>query len=90
MDVGGAEEAEDGGPAQRSDSEGSDYTPGRKKKKRGSTGKDKKRNSTSNSTSRRKEPEPEEDDDDDDDDSVRIMLRRHFLKSPGLNEVCVQ
>ncbi|KAL7826443.1 hypothetical protein AOLI_G00316520 [Acnodon oligacanthus] len=56
----------------RSDSEGSDYTPGRKKKKRASTSRDKKRNSTAaernsnSSASKRKEPEEEEDEDDDD------------------------
>lgn len=74
MDVGGVEEAEDGG--QRSDSEGSDYTPGRKKKKRASSGKEKKRSSAGaeRSSSKKKEPEPEEDDDDDDDDSsVRVV-----------------
>ncbi len=74
MDVGGVEEAEDGGPAQRSDSEGSDYTPGRKKKKRASSGKEKKRSSggAERSASKKKDPEPEEDEDEDDDDgSVR-------------------
>lgn len=73
--MGGVEEAEDGG--QRSDSEGSDYTPGRKKKKRASSGKEKKRSSTGaeRSSSKKKEPEPEEDDDDDDDDSsVRVVI----------------
>lgn len=71
MDVGGVEEAEDGGPGQRSDSEGSDYTPGRKKKKRASSGKEKKRSSAGadRSASKKKDPEPEEEDDDDDDDS---------------------
>lgn len=71
MDIGGVEEAEDGGPAQRSDSEGSDYTPGRKKKKRASSGKEKKRSSAGadRSAAKKKDPEPEEDEDDDDDDS---------------------
>ena len=71
MDMGGVEDVEDGVPAQRSDSEGSDYTPGRKKKKKGSSGKEKKRSSAGveRSSSKRKDPEPEEDDDDDDDDS---------------------
>lgn len=79
--MGTVEEAEDSVPVQRSDSEGSDYTPGRKKKKRGSSGKEKKRSSAGaeRSTSRKKEPEPEEDEDDDDDDgSVRDTL---MLKS---------
>lgn len=71
MDMGGVEDVEDTGSAQRSDSEGSDYTPGRKKKKKASGGKEKKRNSVPERSSKRKEPEPEEDEDDDDDDSVR-------------------
>lgn len=76
--MGGAEEAEDGVAAQRSDSEGSDYTPGRKKKKRGSSGKEKKRSGAGaeRSSSKKKEPEPEEDDDDDDDDGSVRKLRR--------------
>uniref|UniRef100_A0A3B4BXA4 DNA helicase n=1 Tax=Pygocentrus nattereri TaxID=42514 RepID=A0A3B4BXA4_PYGNA len=63
---------EEDGAGGRSDSEGSDYTPGRKKKKRASTSRDKKRNSTAaernsnSSASKRKEPEEEEDEDDDD------------------------
>ncbi|XP_015232382.1 PREDICTED: chromodomain-helicase-DNA-binding protein 4-like isoform X2 [Cyprinodon variegatus] len=69
MDMGGVEDVEDTGSAQRSESEGSDYTPGRKKKKKASGGKEKKRNSIPERSSRRKEPEPEEDEDDDDDDS---------------------
>lgn len=72
MDIGGVEEAEDGGHAQRSDSEGSDYTPGRKKKKRASSSKEKKRASAGaeRSASKKKDPEPEEDEDDDDDDGM--------------------
>ncbi|XP_016103271.1 chromodomain-helicase-DNA-binding protein 4-like [Sinocyclocheilus grahami] len=53
-----------------SESEGSDYTPGRKKKKRASTTKDKKRSSSgadrNSAASKRREPEEEEDEDDDD------------------------
>lgn len=67
------DDMEEDGNGGRSDSEGSDYTPGRKKKKRASTGKEKKRNSAperSSTASRRKEVLEEEDDDDDDDDSV--------------------
>lgn len=71
MDVSGMDEVEDGGLARRSDSEGSDYTPGRKKKKRASSGKEKKRSSGERSSSKKKDPEPEEEDDDDDDDMVR-------------------
>lgn len=65
------DEGEDGGPAQHSDSEGSDYTPGRKKKRRASSGKDKKKSDRSSGilASKRKEPEPEEEEEDDDDDS---------------------
>lgn len=72
MDVSGMEEADDGGLGQCSDSEGSDYTPGRKKKKRASSSKDKKKSSSNadRSNSKKKEPEPEEDDDDDDDDCM--------------------
>ncbi|XP_056892928.1 chromodomain-helicase-DNA-binding protein 4-like isoform X2 [Takifugu flavidus] len=68
MDVSGVEEADDGGPVQCSDSEGSDYTPGRKKKKRLCSSKDKKKGSADRITYKKKEPGPEEDDDDDDDD----------------------
>lgn len=66
------DEVEEDGPGGRSDSEGSDYTPGRKKKKRASMSRDKKRNSagvdrsSSLAVSKRKEPEEEEDEDDDD------------------------
>lgn len=82
MDVSGVEEAEDGGLAHRSDSEGSDYTPGRKKKKRASSGKDKKRSGAGaeRSTSKKKEPEPEEDDDDDD-NSVKPGRAFYFMLS---------
>lgn len=88
MEVSGVEEAEDGGLAHRSDSEGSDYTPGRKKKKRASSGKEKKRNSTGaeRSSSKKKEPEPEEDEDDDDDDnSVRKPSGAPFIASHCLH-----
>ncbi|KAM7384817.1 hypothetical protein PAMA_011936 [Pampus argenteus] len=89
MDVGGVEEAEDGGPAQRSDSEGSDYTPGRKKKKRGSSGKEKKRSSVGSerSASKKKEPEPEEDDDDDDDDSSEPKSSSQLLDDWGMEDI---
>ncbi|XDV33944.1 hypothetical protein PO909_004177 [Leuciscus waleckii] len=54
----------------RSESEGSDYTPGKKKKKRASTSKEKKRSSSgadrNSAASKRREPEEEEDEDDDD------------------------
>lgn len=77
MDMGGVEDVEDASLAQRSESEGSDYTPGRKKKKKASSGKDKKRSSgVERSSSKRKEPELEEDDDDDDDDSSVSPLHK--------------
>ncbi|XP_075868345.1 chromodomain-helicase-DNA-binding protein 4-like isoform X1 [Nelusetta ayraudi] len=87
MDVGGVEEAVDGG--QRSDSEGSDYTPGRKKKKRASSGKEKKRSSTGaeRSSSKKKEPEPEEDDDDDDDDSSEPKSSSQLLDDWGMEDI---
>uniref|UniRef100_A0A3Q2QLC6 Chromodomain helicase DNA binding protein 4b n=1 Tax=Fundulus heteroclitus TaxID=8078 RepID=A0A3Q2QLC6_FUNHE len=62
-------DADEGG--MRSESEGSDYAPGRKKKKRSSSAKDKKKGGGAGekggSKSKRKDPEPEDDDDDDDD-----------------------
>ncbi|KAL7382589.1 hypothetical protein ABVT39_024761 [Epinephelus coioides] len=89
MDVGGVDEGEDGGPAQRSDSEGSDYTPGRKKKKRASSGKEKKRSSTGaeRSSSKKKEPEPEEDEDDDDDDSSEPKSSSQLLDDWGMEDI---
>lgn len=60
----------------RSESEGSDYAPGRKKKKRSSSAKDKKKGGGAGekggSKSKRKDPEPEDDDDDDDDCQVKF------------------
>lgn len=71
-------DADEGGL--RSDSEGSDYAPGRKKKKRSSSAKDKKKGNatgekggSSSSKSKRKDPEPEDDDDDDDDCQVKPL-----------------
>uniref|UniRef100_A0A668AR85 Chromodomain helicase DNA binding protein 4a n=1 Tax=Myripristis murdjan TaxID=586833 RepID=A0A668AR85_9TELE len=95
MDVGGVEETEDGGPGQRSDSEGSDYTPGRKKKKRASSGKDKKRSSAgaersaaaSSSASKRKDPEPEEEEEDDDDDSSEPKTSSQLLDDWGMEDI---
>lgn len=70
LDLGSVDDGEDGGPGQRSESEGSDYTPGRKKKKRASSGKDKKRSSAAAERNSSKKKEPEEDEDDDDDDGM--------------------
>ncbi|XP_040908841.1 chromodomain-helicase-DNA-binding protein 4a isoform X4 [Toxotes jaculatrix] len=89
MDIGGVEEAEDGGPAQRSDSEGSDYTPGRKKKKRASSGKEKKRSGAGadRSAAKKKDPEPEEDEDDDDDDSSEPKSSSQLLDDWGMEDI---
>ncbi|XP_047460342.1 chromodomain-helicase-DNA-binding protein 4a isoform X1 [Mugil cephalus] len=89
MDIGGVEEAEDGVAAQRSDSEGSDYTPGRKKKKRGSSGKEKKRSSAGaeRSSSKKKDPEPEDDDDDDDDDISEPKSSSQLLDDWGMEDI---
>lgn len=63
----------------RSESEGSDYAPGKKKKKRSSSAKEKKKGGvaaekggSSSLKSKRKDPEPEDDEDDDDDCQVKI------------------
>ncbi|XP_060948241.1 chromodomain-helicase-DNA-binding protein 4-like isoform X1 [Limanda limanda] len=91
MDVGGAEEVEGGVAVQRTDSEGSDYTPGRKKKKRASSGKEKKRSSSgaerSSSKKKEPEPEPEEDDDDDDDDSSEPKSSSQLLDDWGMEDI---
>lgn len=81
IDVSRIEEGDDGGQGRCSDSEGSDYTPGRKKRKRASTSKDKKKGSTTvdRSTSKKKELEEDDDDDDDDDDCmVRMFIEQRF------------
>uniref|UniRef100_A0A3P8S9H2 Chromodomain helicase DNA binding protein 4b n=1 Tax=Amphiprion percula TaxID=161767 RepID=A0A3P8S9H2_AMPPE len=79
-------EAEEGGL--RSDSEGSDYAPGRKKKKRSSSAKDKKKGAaekggSSSSKSKRKEPEPEDDEDEDDDPKSSTQL----LEAWGMKDI---
>ncbi|XP_034016012.1 chromodomain-helicase-DNA-binding protein 4-like isoform X2 [Thalassophryne amazonica] len=86
MDLGGVEDAEDSVPAPRSDSEGSDYMPGRKKKKRASSNKDKKRGSAGGS-SKRKEPELEDDDDDDDDDNSEPKSSSQLLDDWGMEDI---
>lgn len=68
----------------RSESEGSDYAPGKKKKKRSSSAKDKKKGagaekgSSSASKSKRKDPEPDDDDDDEEDCQVKILRSKSF------------
>uniref|UniRef100_A0A8C7MY67 Chromodomain helicase DNA binding protein 4a n=1 Tax=Oncorhynchus kisutch TaxID=8019 RepID=A0A8C7MY67_ONCKI len=70
--------------APRSDSEGSDYNPGKKKKKnRGSTSKEKKRRKD-----KRKDPEPEEEEDeDDDDDSLEPKTSSQLLDDWGMEDI---
>ncbi|CAB1351150.1 unnamed protein product [Coregonus sp. 'balchen'] len=77
-----------------SDSEGSDYNPGKKKKKnRGSTSKEKKRSSTSTDRNgggkdKRKDPEPEEEEDeDDDDDSSEPKTSSQLLDDWGMEDI---
>lgn len=68
----------------RSESEGSDYAPGKKKKKRSSSAKDKKKGagaekgSSSASKSKRKDPEPDDDDDDEEDCQVKTLRSKSF------------
>ncbi|CDQ75534.1 unnamed protein product [Oncorhynchus mykiss] len=77
-----------------SDSEGSDYNPGKKKKKnRGGTSKEKKRSSTSadrngGGKDKRKDPEPEEEEDEeDDDDSSEPKTSSQLLDDWGMEDI---
>uniref|UniRef100_A0A3B3S529 Chromodomain helicase DNA binding protein 4 n=1 Tax=Paramormyrops kingsleyae TaxID=1676925 RepID=A0A3B3S529_9TELE len=92
-------DAEDGdeeeGAGIRSDSEGSDYTPGRKKKKRGSSAKERKRGTSgerekisggSSNKSKRKEPEPE-DEEDEDDDNQEPKTSAQLLDEWGMEDI---
>ncbi|MCI4395573.1 hypothetical protein PGIGA_G00182170 [Pangasianodon gigas] len=85
------DEVEEDGPGGRSDSEGSDYTPGRKKKKRASTSRDKKRNSAgadrSSSLAISKRKEPEEEEDEDDDDSSEPKTSSQLLDTWGMEDI---
>uniref|UniRef100_A0A3Q3L351 Chromodomain helicase DNA binding protein 4b n=1 Tax=Mastacembelus armatus TaxID=205130 RepID=A0A3Q3L351_9TELE len=72
-------DADEGGV--RSESEGSDYAPGRKKKKRSSSAKDKKKGGAS----KRKEPEPEDDEDDDDDCQPKSSSQ--LLEAWGMKDI---
>uniref|UniRef100_A0A3Q2VQR6 Chromodomain helicase DNA binding protein 4 n=1 Tax=Haplochromis burtoni TaxID=8153 RepID=A0A3Q2VQR6_HAPBU len=83
-------DADEGG--MRSESEGSDYAPGRKKKKRSSSAKDKKKGGaaaekggSSSSKSKRKEPEPEDDEDDDDDCQPKSSTQ--LLEAWGMKDI---
>uniref|UniRef100_A0A673BHS0 Chromodomain helicase DNA binding protein 4a n=1 Tax=Sphaeramia orbicularis TaxID=375764 RepID=A0A673BHS0_9TELE len=75
----------------RSESEGSDYAPGRKKKKRSSSAKEKKKGAatekggSSSSKSKRKDPEP--DDDDDDDDDCQPKSSTQLLEAWGMKDI---
>uniref|UniRef100_A0A7N6FI61 DNA helicase n=1 Tax=Anabas testudineus TaxID=64144 RepID=A0A7N6FI61_ANATE len=72
-------DADEGG--MRSESEGSDYAPGRKKKKR-STEK-----GSSSSKSKRKDPEPEDDEDDDDDCQVKPKSSAQLLEAWSMKDI---
>ncbi|XP_061112240.1 chromodomain-helicase-DNA-binding protein 4-like isoform X3 [Conger conger] len=96
---GGDVEERDGDVVGRSDSEGSDYTPGRKKKKRVSTVKDKKRGTSgererersagasSGGKSKRKEQEPEEEDEEEDEDSQEPKSSSQLLDDWGMEDI---
>ncbi|XP_058503493.1 chromodomain-helicase-DNA-binding protein 4 isoform X5 [Solea solea] len=76
----------------RSESEGSDYAPGRKKKKRLSSAKDKKKGGVSaekggSSSSRSKRKDPEPDDDDDDDDDCQPKSSSQLLEAWGMKDI---
>uniref|UniRef100_A0A7N8Y5V8 Chromodomain helicase DNA binding protein 4b n=1 Tax=Mastacembelus armatus TaxID=205130 RepID=A0A7N8Y5V8_9TELE len=72
-------DADEGGV--RSESEGSDYAPGRKKKKRSTAEK----GGSSSSKSKRKEPEPEDDEDDDDDCQPKSSSQ--LLEAWGMKDI---
>ncbi|XP_016893522.1 chromodomain-helicase-DNA-binding protein 4 isoform X2 [Cynoglossus semilaevis] len=75
----------------RSDSEGSDYAPGKKKKKRYSSAKERKKGGagekggSSGSKSKRKDPEP--DDDDDDNDDCQPKSSSQLLEAWGMKDI---
>ncbi|XP_057689784.1 chromodomain-helicase-DNA-binding protein 4 isoform X3 [Corythoichthys intestinalis] len=75
----------------RSESDGSDYAPGRKKKKRSSSTKEKKKGSSAaekgSSKSKRKDPEPDDDDDDDDDDDCQPKSSSQMLEAWGMKDI---
>ncbi|XP_041843079.1 chromodomain-helicase-DNA-binding protein 4 isoform X2 [Melanotaenia boesemani] len=80
-------DADEGG--MRSESEGSDYAPGRKKKKRSSSAKDKKKGGGAGekgtSKSKRKDPDP--DDDDDDEDDCQPKSSTQLLEAWGMKDI---
>ncbi|XP_077576168.1 chromodomain-helicase-DNA-binding protein 4 isoform X3 [Stigmatopora nigra] len=77
----------------RSDSDGSDYAPGRKKKKRSSSTKEKKKSGSAaekgSSKSKRKDPQPDDDDDDndDDDDDCQPKSSSQMLEAWGMKDI---
>ncbi|XP_030640617.1 chromodomain-helicase-DNA-binding protein 4a [Chanos chanos] len=80
---------EDGGGV-RSDSEGSDYTPGRKKKKRASSSKDKRRSNAGDraaASAVTKRKELEEEDEEDDDDSQEPKTSSQLLDAWGMEDI---
>ncbi|XP_054638137.1 chromodomain-helicase-DNA-binding protein 4 isoform X2 [Dunckerocampus dactyliophorus] len=85
----GVEAAERDEGGLRSESDGSDYAPGRKKKKRSSSTKEKKKGSTASekggSKSKRKDPEPEDDDEDDDDCQPKSSSQ--MLEAWGMKDI---
>ncbi|KAI1901938.1 hypothetical protein AGOR_G00039570 [Albula goreensis] len=93
---GGEGDEVDGEEGVRSDSEGSDYTPGRKKKKRGSVSKEKRRGMSgererssggSSGKSKRKEQEPEEEEEEDDEDSQEPKSSSQLLDDWGMEDI---
>ncbi|XP_056141606.1 chromodomain-helicase-DNA-binding protein 4 isoform X2 [Lampris incognitus] len=76
----------------RSESEGSDYAPGKKKKKRSSSAKDKKKGGTAekgggSSSSKSKRKDPELEDDDDDDNNSQPKSSTQLLEDWGLRDI---
>ncbi|KAM8826916.1 chromodomain-helicase-DNA-binding protein 4 [Synchiropus picturatus] len=82
-----AERDGDEGPP-HSESEGSDYAPGKKKKKRsGSTKEKKKGSATSEKSSKSKRKDPEPDDDDDDEDDCQPKSSSQLLEAWGMKDI---
>ncbi|XP_063734315.1 chromodomain-helicase-DNA-binding protein 4 isoform X2 [Eleginops maclovinus] len=89
-----AAEMDAGEAGVRSESEGSDYAPGKKKKRRSSSAKEKKKGGgaasaekggSSSSKSKRKDPEPEEEEDDDDDCQPKSSIQ--LLETWGMKDI---
>ncbi|KAK1896245.1 Chromodomain-helicase-DNA-binding protein 4, partial [Dissostichus eleginoides] len=92
-----AAERDAGEAGVRSESEGSDYAPGKKKKRRSSSAKEKKKGGgggggassekggSSSSKSKRKDPEPEEDEDDEEDCLPKSSIQ--LLETWGMKDI---